>query len=44
MKTWLKVGKLVYIYIWEIKLTKNILFKNGGQNILVRTPQNANLC
>ena len=29
---WLKLGKHEYIYIFEIKLEKNILFKNGGQN------------
>ena len=29
---WLKVGKHEYIYIFEIKFEKNILFKNGSQN------------
>ena len=29
---WLKVGKHEYIYIFEIKSEKNIMFKNGGQN------------
>ena len=29
---WLKVGEPEYIYIFEIKFKKNILFKNGGQN------------
>ena len=29
---WLKVGEHEYIYIFEIKIEKNILFKFGGQN------------
>ena len=31
-KIWLKVEEHENIYIFEIKLEKNILFKNGGQN------------
>ena len=29
---WLKVEEHEYIYIFEIKFEKIILFKNGGQN------------
>ena len=29
---WFKVGEHEYIYIFEIKLVKFILFKNGGRN------------
>ena len=29
---WLKVGEHVYIYTYEIKFEKIILFKSGGQN------------
>ena len=29
---WLKVGEHKYIYIFEIKFEKNILFQNGDQN------------
>ena len=29
---WLKVGEHEYIYIFEMKFEKIILFKNGGQN------------
>ena len=29
---WFKVGEHEYIYIFEIKFEKKILFENGGQN------------
>ena len=31
-KIWLKLEEHEYIYIFEIKLEKKVLFKNGGQN------------